>query len=161
MLVRASYSEVELEKPQGAKAGIRWVISEKDGALNFDMRVVEVEPGGQSHHHRHPWEHQVFVLKGTGIVFQKGFQASIKPGSVIFVSPGEEHCFRNTGDQTMEFICVIPSRSKTEDAIKAEDGGSKKATGGRQQEGEGQEAGGSKKATGVRQRRRERVDRTS
>ena len=120
MLVRNSYKEVRLEKPEGAKAGLRWVISEKDGAPNFDMRVVEIEPGGQSHHHRHPWEHQVFVLKGTGIVFQKGFEHPIQPGSVIFVPPGEEHCFRNTDTETMEFICIIPSRSRTEDAIKAE-----------------------------------------
>jgi quercetin dioxygenase-like cupin family protein len=119
MLVRANYKDVKLEKPQNAKAGLRWLISEKDGAPNFDMRMVEVEPGGQSHHHRHPWEHQVFVLKGTGIVFQKGFERRIQPGAVVFVPPGEEHCFRNTGSETMEFICIIPSRSKTEDAIKA------------------------------------------
>jgi quercetin dioxygenase-like cupin family protein len=120
MKVINHYKEVPLEKPERAKAGLRWVISEKDGAPNFDMRVVEVEPGGQSHHHRHPWEHQVLVLKGTGIVFQKGFERPLQPGSVIFVPPGEEHCFRNIGQETLEFICVIPSRSKTEDAIKAE-----------------------------------------
>lgn len=120
MVVKDSYRDVKLEKPKGAKAGLRWVISEQDGAPNFDMRVVEIEPGGQSHHHRHPWEHEVFVLKGTGIVFQKGHEALVTPGTAVFVSPGEEHCFRNTGHETMEFICIIPSRSKTEDAIKAE-----------------------------------------
>lgn len=120
MLVRQHYKEVELERLEGGKVGIRWVISEKDGAPNFDLRVVEVQPGAQSHHHRHPWEHQVFVLKGTGIVFQKEFQAPLQPGSVVFVPPGEEHCFRNTGQEILEFICIIPSRSKTEGAVAPE-----------------------------------------
>ena len=42
------------------------------GAPNFTMRHFEVAPGGRTPFHAHPWEHEVYVLSGTGKVRQKG-----------------------------------------------------------------------------------------
>jgi quercetin dioxygenase-like cupin family protein len=89
---------------------IRWVISEQDGAPNFSMRVITVEPGGHTPHHGHPWEHEVFVLSGSGKVVQVGGEKSCRPGDVIYISPGETHQFRNPFSDPLEFICLIPIR---------------------------------------------------
>ena len=122
MLVVKNDQDVELEKRPGTTAGMRWLLSEKDGAPTFDMRLVDVDPGGHSHHHRHPWEHVVYVLKGTGEVLEEGGKKyPIGPGTCVLVPPGDEHCFYNTSGEDMQFICCIPSRSKTEDAIEPED----------------------------------------
>jgi quercetin dioxygenase-like cupin family protein len=83
---------------------VRWVISEKDGADNFSMRVFEVEPGGYS-----PYEHEVFILEGRGSLVQHGKEVPFSKGSVIFIPPGEEHQLKNTSDETLEFICLIPN----------------------------------------------------
>jgi len=86
-----SANEVESEKmSEGVK--IRWVISEKDGAENFYMRVIEVEPGGQGPPlHDHPYEHEMYILEGQGTVVGEDGEKSFKSGDVIFIPPNEKH----------------------------------------------------------------------
>jgi quercetin dioxygenase-like cupin family protein len=88
---------------------VRWVISEKDGADNFSMRVFEVEPGGYSPYHKHPWEHEVFILGGKGLLVQGGKEFPLSKGDVIFIPPGEEHQLKNSSGEPLEFICLIPN----------------------------------------------------
>jgi len=41
--------------------------------LTFAMRMFEVEAGGHTPFHSHDWEHEVFVLHGTGaLVTEEG-----------------------------------------------------------------------------------------
>jgi len=105
------YSEVPAENPGGETKGvtIRWVISAEDGAPNFYMRVFEVSPGGYSPLHSHPWEHEVYILSGEGEVVREDGGAKLRPGTAVFIPPGETHQFRNTGEQLLRFICVVPS----------------------------------------------------
>jgi quercetin dioxygenase-like cupin family protein len=88
----------------------REVITARDGAPNFCMRVFEVEPGSATPHHNHPWEHEVFILSGQGVVTGKEGEAAINKGSVVFIAPDEPHCFTNTGAQILRFICLIPNQ---------------------------------------------------
>ena len=88
---------------------VRWVIAEKDGAPNFSMRVFALEPGGYSPHHSHPWEHEVFILEGSGAVVREGQDIPISKGDVLFIPPGEAHQLKNTSAETLEFICLIPN----------------------------------------------------
>jgi quercetin dioxygenase-like cupin family protein len=86
----------------------REVITAQDGAPNFCMRVFEVEPGSATPHHTHPWEHEVFVLAGEGVVVGEGGETSIAEGSVVFIAPNEPHCLVNKGNGPLCFICLIP-----------------------------------------------------
>jgi quercetin dioxygenase-like cupin family protein len=88
---------------------VRWVISQEDGAPNFSMRVFEIEPGGYSPFHSHPWEHEVFVLKGEGELMQGGRAVPISEGDVIFVASGERHQLKNPSGSNLEFICLVPN----------------------------------------------------
>jgi len=108
---KAHYTEIEPEEVSGAGTTgvtVRWVISEKDGAENFFMRVFDLEPGGCTPRHSHAWEHEVFVLEGQGQAFLEGQEMPCTQGEVIFVEPNEEHQFRNTSDKSLKFICLIP-----------------------------------------------------
>ena len=87
---------------------VRWVISEKDGAPNFAMRVFDVEPGASSPFHTHDWEHEVFILAGKGHVRDKDGETPFQEGDVVFVAPEEKHQFVNDGDSALCFICVVP-----------------------------------------------------
>jgi quercetin dioxygenase-like cupin family protein len=105
------YSEVELELPteEGIKdLKVRWLISKKDGAENFAMRLFEVKPGGYSPLHQHDFEHEVFILEGEGVARNKKHEQPFKEGDVFFVKPMEWHQFINTGKETLKFICLIP-----------------------------------------------------
>ena len=106
------YDSVKTEEVAGgaAKTKVRWLITEKMGAPNFDMRVFEIDPTGYSPLHSHPWEHEVFILRGEGQLFDGNNTFSFKTGDVIFVPPNEQHQFRNIGNKTLEFICLIPHK---------------------------------------------------
>lgn len=87
---------------------VRWAISAADGAPRFALRVFEVEPGHGSPQHAHWWEHEVYILAGTGAFWTPEGEVSLRPGHVVFVPPEVEHQFRNTGDEVLRFICVVP-----------------------------------------------------
>jgi quercetin dioxygenase-like cupin family protein len=89
-------------------AGLRWMLGPKDDMPNFFLRVVELEPGGQSMHHKHDYEHEVYVLEGSGELAGEAQSLPLEPGYAGYVPPNEIHQFRNTGDTMMKFICVIP-----------------------------------------------------
>jgi len=84
------------------------LISSEDGAPNFTMRKFDVRPGGYTPYHTHDFEHEVFVLKGKGLVRGRE-DIEIHEGMALLVEPGEEHQFVNTGDGTLEFLCIVPN----------------------------------------------------
>ena len=88
---------------------VRWLLSESDGTPTFAMREFEVAPGGYTPRHSHDYEHEVFVLEGSGVVFEGDTQHKFTAGDVIFVQPNEVHQFRNTGPEPMRFLCLIPN----------------------------------------------------
>lgn len=89
---------------------IRWVLNEQDGAPHFALRILEVQPGSATPYHSHWWEHEVFVLDGEGVVATEAGETPLVAGSTVLVESNEVHQFRNTGDQVLRFICLIPFR---------------------------------------------------
>jgi len=105
------YQEIPPEPVQsdGAEGvSIRWLISEKDGAPHFAMRLFEIEAGGQTPFHTHSNEHEVFILEGSGSVWRDGAEVAVTPGTAVYVPPNEKHTFRNTGHAVMKMLCLIP-----------------------------------------------------
>lgn len=97
---------------------IRWVIDEKgDGAPNYALRMIEVQPGGHTPKHTHPYEHENFVVDGQGRVLLADKWHDIGPGSVVFVPADLLHCYENAGETPLRFLCGIPtSRHMTPNA---------------------------------------------
>lgn len=94
----------------GAKgARMRMLIGPDEGAGKFHMRHFEVERGGCTPRHQHDYEHEIYVLKGSGTAHSPEGDRPFKAGDVIYVAPGELHQFCNTSDAACEFICLIPA----------------------------------------------------
>jgi len=108
------HTSVEAEEVSEPAVGVkvRWLITKKTGAPNFAMRLFEMEPGGSTPRHAHNWEHEAFILSGRGEVLVEEGEKSFGPEDVVFVPSGEEHQFRNTGDETVRFLCMIPLQDK-------------------------------------------------
>ena len=87
---------------------VRWLINDTDGAPNFAMRQFAVEPEGHTPKHSHPYEHEVYVLSGSGIVLEGDEEHPIAAGDFIYVGPDEIHQFRNTGTAPLTFLCMVP-----------------------------------------------------
>ena len=98
---------VTMEGSRGAQ--MRMLVGPADGATNFHMRAFEVEPDGYTPHHQHDYEHEILILKGQGLARSEQGERPFKAGDVIWVPANEMHQFRNTGDQPLEFICLIPA----------------------------------------------------
>ncbi|NIV93393.1 cupin domain-containing protein [candidate division KSB1 bacterium] len=103
-------TEVTMEGAKDAK--MRLLISDKDGANNFAMRMFTVEPGGHTPFHFHNYEHEIYVLEGEGVLHGADGEHAFKSGDVIFVQPNEKHQFRNVGEKEMKFLCLIPTPEK-------------------------------------------------
>ena len=106
-MIVSSYLETKpiQEMPGVAK---REVVCADKGAPNFCMRAFDVEPGAFTPSHEHPWEHEVYVLSGRGVVVGEEGETEIAKDSVVFVPPNEHHCFINNSNEILRFICVIP-----------------------------------------------------
>ena len=102
-----SYKEVEAKEVEGSsKLKIRWLNTE--GSNNFAVRHFEIEPGGYSPYHSHPWEHEIFVLEGNGTAIGNKEVEAISVGDLISIPAGETHQIKNTGKSTLKILCMIP-----------------------------------------------------
>lgn len=100
---------VEMEGAIGCR--MRLLISQEQGAPNFAMRLFEIEPGGHTPRHAHPYEHEVFILEGQGIVVEGDEQHPLEAGDVVFVQPNEVHQFRNHKKTPLKLLCLVPHSS--------------------------------------------------
>lgn len=100
--------DVEIKGAKDVK--IQWLIDDKSGAKNFAMRRFTIGKGGHTPYHTHDFEHEVFVLEGKGIVVEgkEKKEYKIDKGSALFVKPNVWHNFKNTGEEDLVFLCLIP-----------------------------------------------------
>lgn len=107
------YTEIEA-KPvvmEGAdKARMRLVIGKDHGAPTFYMRIFEVEPGGHTPYHQHPFEHENYIMDGKGELVRVDGKEPLKPGDIVFIPGGVMHQYRNAGKEVFRFICLIPKQ---------------------------------------------------
>ncbi|MEA3422074.1 MAG: cupin domain-containing protein, partial [Acidobacteriota bacterium] len=66
------------------------------------------QPSGYTPLHQHDWEHEVFILEGSGVTRDKNKEEPFNQGDVFFVPPMEWHQFVNTDKETLKFLCLIP-----------------------------------------------------
>lgn len=105
------YSEIPIEEvsESGAKnVYVRWLISKKDGAPNFAMRLFEIKVNGNTPLHTHPWEHEVFLLEGEAKIIVEDKEYYVKEGYIAYIPPNVKHSFINIGNKTLKFLCMIP-----------------------------------------------------
>lgn len=107
----APHTDVALEEVnmEGAKdVKIRWLISDKDNAPNFALRMFEVGKGGFTPYHSHAFEHEVYVVEGKGIFVTEEKEFPFQTGDIIYADPDMKHQFRNAGEGTLKFLCIVP-----------------------------------------------------
>jgi quercetin dioxygenase-like cupin family protein len=105
-LVR-NFQDAEL-KPVLDGVAMRMVIGPDQGAPFFNMRIFEVQPNSATPYHQHWWEHEVFVLEGTGVLKLQTGEVPLQHGTAILVAGNELHQFVNTGSLLFRFMCLVP-----------------------------------------------------
>jgi quercetin dioxygenase-like cupin family protein len=87
---------------------IRELITDRDEAPTFAMRLFDLAPGGHTPYHTHAWEHEIFALAGEGEIITEDGATRFSAGDAILVMPEEKHQFRNSGKEALRFLCFIP-----------------------------------------------------
>jgi len=76
--------------------------------LGFSMRVVAVETG-RRFAHRHPRCREViFVITGSGRLWEDGVFSSFEEGDCALVEPGVAHATIPDPGNVMELVCFFP-----------------------------------------------------
>lgn len=98
----------EVKSDAAKHAAMKVLVSPSDGWDGYVMRVVIVEPQGYTPKHSHPWPHINYILEGEGELEIDGMTHPVVAGSYAFVPGQKEHQFRNRGQATFRFICIVP-----------------------------------------------------
>ena len=104
---------VEMAGVKGVRMAV--MCGREDGVPNFALRQFKVEPGGHSPRHAHDYEHEVFIIDGTGTVLLEGMERPIRAGDVVYVPADQEHQFKS-GDAGLRFLCLVPVSRNCGDA---------------------------------------------
>ena len=75
-------------QPGGAAARL---ISLDDHPATCTMTYSVIEPGKTSAHHIHPWEHEVYILEGSGVLVCDGQEYPIREGDGMFIPGNVDH----------------------------------------------------------------------
>ena len=106
-----SVNDIQHEKvPAGVDTTIQVLISEEEGP-SFAMRKFTIQPAGGMPLHTNSVEHEQFVLNGQAKVQIGDVLHYVKQGDIVFIPEGVHHSYLNTGDETFEFLCMIPNKT--------------------------------------------------
>lgn len=89
-----------------------WLIGKAERAQNFAMRFYTLGPDGHSVEEDHSYDHGVIFMSGQGEVLLGDTWHPVSQGDVIYIAPDERHQIRNTGEDTLGWLCVIPARRR-------------------------------------------------
>jgi quercetin dioxygenase-like cupin family protein len=70
-----------------------------DNPPTCTLSYSEIPPGSSSSHHIHPWEHEVYIIKGSGTLVCDSKEYPVKQGDAIFIPPNTDHYTLNNGGQ--------------------------------------------------------------
>lgn len=106
----SSIKKERVDDPNAQNVYISWLIGKDSPAPNFYMRKLQVMPKGYTPHHQHPYEHEVFITKGEGLLIQEDQSFQLREGNFLLIEANEIHQFRNISPDVFEFICLIPKK---------------------------------------------------
>lgn len=83
-----------LYQPGGAPVRL---ISLEDNPPTSTMTYSVIEPGKTSLHHIHPWEHEVYILEGSGVLVCDAKECPVREGDAMFIPGNVDHYTLNSG----------------------------------------------------------------
>ena len=103
--------EVDWTEPPGHHSAFsKLLINETHRSKFFDFRISSYQPKGCCEPHTHETNENIYyVIKGQGVVELDGKRHLISPRMVVFIPAGMPHWYKVSGDEPIEFICVVPN----------------------------------------------------
>jgi len=108
---RVGFSMQEVNDANALNVKFFPVITARDGAPNFALRLFEAGPEGNTPYHSHEWEHEVCILDGSGHIVKEKDKIEIEKDDYIFIEPFEMHQFK-AGNNGLKWICIVPNKGQ-------------------------------------------------
>jgi quercetin dioxygenase-like cupin family protein len=92
--------------PEGPGARL---VGLNDNPTTCTLSYGEIYPGKTSSHHIHEWEHEVYIIKGSGTLFCDGKEYPVKAGDAMYIPGNVDHyTLNNGGDGDIDRIEINP-----------------------------------------------------
>lgn len=84
---------------------------------NTSIAYFILEKGKKSKKHSLKSSETYYILSGNGILVIDEKEFLLKKDQVVFVPPNAKQFIKNTGDDEMEFLCIVEPSWKKEDEV--------------------------------------------
>jgi len=106
---KISIRDMKASHPEGTEGvDFRPLLAENVDAPHFYLRIFDIAPGGHTFDHSHPWEHEMYFVKGQGKAVLGSGEEKVVEGDAILIEPGERHMIVNDSAALLRLVCVIP-----------------------------------------------------
>ncbi|MEM0312115.1 MAG: cupin domain-containing protein [Thermoplasmatales archaeon] len=106
-IVKSARSITPMELDGGGV--IRWLITHRDGALNFSMRLIEVPSGKSTPDHSHDYEHEMYFIEGDADAIIENRKYKVSNDYFVFIPPNLRHTIIAISD--VKLVCMIPIKA--------------------------------------------------
>lgn len=102
--------ETPIEEAGAVGMSMRWLTRDDlERSPRFCTRLVTLAPGGRTPERATPWEHQLYVLSGKGLLLERERETELPPGATVLVREGLSFRVENAGDEPFVYLDIIPS----------------------------------------------------
>jgi mannose-6-phosphate isomerase-like protein (cupin superfamily) len=77
--------------------------------------MARLEPDSRSERHRLRTAEIYYLVAGQGTMHIDSEAAPVRAGDAVYIPPGATQWLENTGDETVEFVCIVDPAWRPED----------------------------------------------
>lgn len=101
---------LDIDEPGARGMSLQWLTADdNERSPRFCTRRVVLQPGGATPPRETPWEHQLYVVAGSGWLVERDGETRMTPGTTVLVRDGVWFMVHNDADHELEYLDIIPS----------------------------------------------------
>lgn len=82
--------------------------------IRYSLAHAKVKPNKTSFPHKLKTSEVYYILRGKGIMYIDNEKREVKEGQAIYIPPRSKQCIKNTGNEELEFLCIVDPAWKKE-----------------------------------------------
>jgi mannose-6-phosphate isomerase-like protein (cupin superfamily) len=83
--------------------------------VRCSLAVAQLAPKRSSRPHRLSTAEVYYLVAGQGTMHIDSEAAPVRAGDAVYIPPGATQWLENTGDETVEFVCIVDPAWRPED----------------------------------------------
>lgn len=83
--------------------------------IRYSLAVAWIAPGRRSQAHRLKTAEVYYLVRGSGVMHIGDEAAEVSSGDAVHIPPGSVQWLENTGEEEIEFVCIVDPAWRPED----------------------------------------------